>query len=292
MAVKNAYEPTTLRKVQLVETAMFKEFKKICDENEIDYFIAYGTVIGVFRHKGFIPWDDDIDICMKRSDFERFNEIVSKPPYSDRYEMISAANSDEYLMPEAHWQFKGTKFMDLPSLEFGANLGIFLDLFILDNLADDEKAAKKQIKSAFLWGKLMIIRSIAHPIIPFSGFKGKLIKAVLFVMHYLMKICCISKRWLYKKYTQNATKYNGQKTKYVTDFRSYNIEKIKLTEEEIYPLKEMPFEDTMAKVANNYEKLLNRVYGDYMQIPPVEKQHNHCPEILDFGDSLEYFGIE
>ncbi len=292
MTKQKFYDTKTLRKLQLVEVGMLKEFKKICEENNIDYFIAYGTVIGVLRHKGFIPWDDDIDICMFRRDFERFNEIVSKPPYSDRYEMISAANSDDYLMPEAHWQLKGTKFVDKPSLGYKNPLGIFLDLFILDNLADEEKAAKKQMRRAFILGKLMIIRSLSHPIVPMGGLLGKLVAAVLWVMHYAMKVLCISKRWLYKKYTQNATHYNDKKTKYFADFRSYEIDQLKLTYDEIYPLREMPFEDTTVKVACRCEELLKRYYGDYMQIPPLEKQHNHCPEILDFGNSLEYFGIE
>lgn len=292
MTPKNTYDPKTLRKLQLVEVGMLKEFIKICDENNIDYFLAYGTIIGVLRHKGFIPWDDDIDICMKRSEFERFNEIVSKPPYTDRYEMISAANSDDYLMPEAHWQFKGTKFVDKPSLDYKNPIGIFLDLFILDNLADDPKEAKKQIRNAFIWGKLMIIRSISHPIVPFGGIKGKIMSAVLWCAHYAMKILCISKRWLYKKYTQNATKYNHEETKYLIDFRSYNIEETKMTKDEIYPLRELPFEDLTVKIPNKSEVLLENCYGDFMQLPPPEKRHNHFPEILDFGDSLEYFGVK
>lgn len=292
MATKAFYEQTTLRKLQLVETGMLKEFKKICEENNLDYFISFGTAIGVVRHKGFIPWDDDIDICMFRRDFDRFNEIVSKPPYSERYEMISAANSDDYLMPEAHWQLKGTRFVDKPSLEFKNPPGIFLDLFILDNLADDPKAAQKQMRDCLIWSRLMMVRAIKKPHIPYKGVFGSFMKVALFVLHYLMKIFCISKRWLHKKHTQASTRFNDQKTKYVTNFRVIDMKGSRLTLDDIYPLTELPFEDTTVNVVHEYHKQLTSLFGDYMQLPPVEKQHNHCPEILDFGDSLEYFGIE
>ncbi len=292
MKSKVFYEPKTLRKIQLVETEMLKEFVKICKENNIDYFIAFGTVIGVLRHGGFIPWDDDIDLCMSRSDFERFCEIVSKPPYSERYEMISAANSDDFFMPEAHWQFKGTKFVDAPSLVFKNPPGIFLDFFVLDNLADDEKVAKKQKRDAYFWCKVMVIRAISKPIVPFKGVKGKIASVVLWCLHYLLKTLCISKRWIYNKYKEAATRFNNQKTKRVAIFRSSYIDKTILTQDDIYPLRDMKFEDVDVKIAHRYENTLEIVYGDYMRLPPAEKQHNHCPDVLDFGDSLEYFGIE
>lgn len=287
------YDAKTLRKLQLVELGILKDFIEICDENSLDYFIFYGTAIGVVRHKGFIPWDDDIDICMFRKDYEKFAEIVSQEKYAEKYELISAANSDDYLMPEGHWQLKGTKFIDKPSLDYKkVTLGIFLDLFILDNLADDPKDRQKQERDCFMWGKLMIVRSISHPIVPFGGVKGKLVSFMLFILHWLMVIFRISPRWLYRKYTEASTRFNNVKTEFVTNFRCLEIEETKLTHDEIYPLKQLPFEDTMVNVINEYERSLERLFGNYMELPPVEKRHNHCPEILDFGNSLEQFGIE
>ena len=292
MSEQNSYDPKTLRKIQLVEVGMLREFIEICDTHNIGYFIAYGTAIGVLRHKGFIPWDDDIDICMTRNDFERFCEVAAREPYCNNYEMISGANSDDYLMPEAHWQFKGTKFVDKPSLSYKNPIGIFLDIFLLDNLADDPKARKRQVRECFLYGKLMMIRTIKHPIVPFGGAAGKIASAALVVMHYLMKILCVSKRWLYNKYTAASTRFNGQETKYVAPFRALAIEDLKLSHDEIYPLKDGEFEGLTVKLANTCEQQLESYYGDYMQIPPPEKQHNHRPEILDFGTALEYFNIK
>lgn len=286
------YDPKVLRQLQLVETAMLKDFAEICEENEIDWFISYGTAIGVVRHKGFIPWDDDIDICMFRKDYERFAKIVSDGKYAEKYELISAANSDDYLMPEAHWQLKGTKFIDKPSLCYkNVTLGIFLDLFILDNLADDLKERKKQERDCFLWGKLMMIRTIKNPILPFGGFKAKIAAAILYVAHYLMVIFRISPRWLYRKYTEASTRFNNVTTKYVTNFRCLEMEETKLTLDEIYPLKKLPFEDMEVYVVNEYKKSLERLFGDYMQPPPEAKRHNHCPEILEFGTALKDFNL-
>ena len=180
-----AYDKETLRKIQRVETAMLKEFNLICEENGIEYFVCYGATLGTVRHKGFIPWDDDIDIFMTRANFDKFEKIVSQEKYSSRYEMISAANSDDYLMPEAHWQYKGTKFIDKPTMEIkNIEFGIFLDLFILDNLADDPQKAKKQMRECLILAKLMMIYSTSIPIIPFGGIIGKLAALVIKFIHH------------------------------------------------------------------------------------------------------------
>lgn len=286
------YDPKVLRKLQKLQVEMLKEFIEICEKNKLDWFIHYGTAIGVIRHKGFIPWDDDIDICMSREHYNRFAEIVSQPEYTSRYSLVSAANSDSFLMPEAHWQLNGTKFIDKPSLGYkNFEMGIFLDLFIMDNLADDEKLSKKQMRDCFIWGKLMTILALPHPIVPFNGVLGKLVAAVLWVMHYLMVFFRISPRWLYRKYTEASTRFNNVETKYVTNFRVFDISKDKMTHDDIYPLRKMPFEDVEVYVINHVEKALTARFGDYMKLPPEEKRHNHLPEVLDFGTALEDFGI-
>ena len=78
MSQNEQYDPKVLRKLQLAELEVFKDFIKICDENGLSYFLFAGCAIGVERHKGFIPWDDDIDIWMKRKDYNRFIEIIKK----------------------------------------------------------------------------------------------------------------------------------------------------------------------------------------------------------------------
>ena len=81
------YEPQVLRKLQLAQCLIMEDFIKICEENNLDYFIFAGCAIGVERHGGFIPWDDDIDIGMLRADYERFKEIAINN-YADRYEIL------------------------------------------------------------------------------------------------------------------------------------------------------------------------------------------------------------
>lgn len=287
------YDPVVLRKLQKLQIEMLKEFVEICKQNDIDWFIHYGTAIGVLRHKGFIPWDDDIDICMFREDYNKFAQIVSAPEYTKKYSLVSAANSDTFLMPEAHWQLNGTKFIDKPSLGYkNFESGIFLDLFIMDNIADDEKARKKQVRDCFVWGKLLIMRALPHPLVPFKGILGKIASVACWLMHYMMAFLHISPRWLYRKYTEASTRFNNVETECVTNFRGLSILSDRMTKEDIYPLRVVPFEDMEVYVVNHVEKMLTSKYGDFMQLPPEEKRHNHLPEVLDFGTALKDFGIE
>ena len=76
MSQNEQYDPKVLRKLQLAELEVFKDFIKICDENGLSYFLFAGCAIGVERHKGFIPWDDDIDIGMPREDYKKFLQIA------------------------------------------------------------------------------------------------------------------------------------------------------------------------------------------------------------------------
>jgi len=72
------YEKEILRKLQLTELEMLKDIDRFCKEYQIEYFIAYGTALGAVRHRGFIPWDDDIDICMKRTEYNKFLKLAKK----------------------------------------------------------------------------------------------------------------------------------------------------------------------------------------------------------------------
>ncbi len=150
-----------LEKLHIVLLMMLDDFADICKKNDICWIGMYGTAIGALRHKGFIPWDDDIDICMPREDHDKFCEIVQRD-YSDKYEIVNPLTCPNYPMTTTRFILKGTEFRDANLATMDFDSGIFLDLFPLDYLADDEKAFKKQAWHCWLYNKLAIARAEAQ----------------------------------------------------------------------------------------------------------------------------------
>ena len=278
------YDTETLKKLQKVELEILRDFTELCDKHNITYFGIAGTGIGAIRHGGFIPWDDDIDVAMPRKDYNRFVRIAEKE-YSDKYFVLNGKNYPNYPLLTARWVMKGTEFIEWPLKEIDCPFGIFLDIYPLDQIPDDEKKFRRQAIQAFFWSKLLILRSIPHPVLPVSGVKAKLIQSVCGIIHWTLKTCKVSKKWLYNRCLAVSTQYNGRgETKridFLCDTTAYmNIHYI----EDIYPLKTIRFEDIDLKFPNKIENNLEREYGDFMTLPPEDKRKNHYPYKLKFKD--------
>jgi lipopolysaccharide cholinephosphotransferase len=278
---KRGYEPEVLKRLQQAQLEILRDFDAVCEKHNLPYFVVYGTAIGAVRHQGFIPWDDDTDVAMLRKDYEKFLEIVPRE-MGDKYKILTPEIDKNYACNVTHLQRKGTKFVAEFSKDMKCDLCIDLDIFPLDNLAPKKKQAKHQAMAAMFYGKLLFLCGTPHPVINLSGIKGILAEKACVMIHYGLKMLHISPRFLYRKFEKAATKYNRIETRYVTTFEGMNPLKKKLKKAEIFPLKKVPFEDMEVYLPNNNHEFLTSVYGDYMQVPPVEKQINHIPYILQF----------
>ena len=105
------YNQETLRKLQKTELEILKDFIKICKKYNLTYFATGGTAIGALRHQGFIPWDDDIDVCMLRKDYERFMEVAPKE-MGDRYVFMDTHTEKKYPLMFGKMIKKGTSFIE------------------------------------------------------------------------------------------------------------------------------------------------------------------------------------
>lgn len=278
------YDEKTLKRVQNTELEILHDFVKLCDENSLTYFGIAGTGIGAIRHGGFIPWDDDIDVAMPRKDFEQFVRIA-KEKYKDKYLVLNGEEYPNYPLLTTRWVMKGTKFIEWPLKDIDCPFGIFLDIYPLDQIPDDERLFNRQARKAFFYSKLLILRSIPFPVLGFKGLKGKIIHCVCAMIHIVLCIFHVSKRWLYKKCLEVSTMYNDlpqtKRIDFLCDTTAYmNIHEVK----GIYPLRKIPFEDLELNFPNNIEENLTLEYGDFMQLPPVEKRRNHFPYQLEFKE--------
>lgn len=278
----NEYDELTLKKVQNLELMILKDFIKICKDNGLVYFGLAGTGIGALRHKGFIPWDDDIDVGLPRKDYEILINIIKKN-MSDKYIIGNTENMKNYPLMTTRLMLKGTKFVEDPLKNIDCDLGIFLDIYAFDNASDNEKEFKKQARVAWFWSKILILRQIAFPILPFKGINKKLAHMICAIAHGVLVIFHISPLWIYNKCKKTSCLYNNKKTDRLAFFCDTSPYMNLLSRSKSFPLIELDFEDTKLNFPKNINDILISVYGDYMKLPPVEKRKNHYPYILEFN---------
>ena len=278
----DTYTPEELALIQKLEMGILKDFMKICEENNLVYFGFAGTGIGALRHKGYIPWDDDIDISMPRRDYEKFMELV-KEQMGDKYEVLNTEEDINFPLATTRLCLKGTVFREFAMKDVDCNWGIFLDLYALDNAADGWLAYQLQMWSAWFWGKLLILRSIPRPYLYVRGLTAKLVTAACVFTHHAMKALGISKEWIYKKREKANRRYENKKTSRIAYFCDPLPYTNTFSNEDIYPLRYLPYEDVMLPFPNKLEKLMTKMYGDYMTMPPEDRRKTHYPYQLDFG---------
>lgn len=277
------YDAYTLKAVQEIELEMLECFLEICEKHDLTYFAFAGTGIGALRHGGFIPWDDDIDINMPRKDFEKFVEIA-KRDYGDRYYFLNATTDEHYPLMTTRWCKKGTVFWEESLKGVPCKFGIFLDLYPMDEVSDDPKKLRRQAMPAWFWSKIMILREVPYPVLPFQGMTKKVIHGICACVHVLLKTFHVSHNWLYGRCMAACTKYNGVGTDTLGYLCSSQPYEDVLKKSQAYPLKKLKFEHLELNFPNKIEEMLTATYGDYMKLPPAEKRKNHFPYRLELGD--------
>lgn len=125
-----------LRKLQLIELEMLLEVDRICRENNIQYSLASGTLLGAVRHEGFIPWDDDLDVQMKRKEYEKFCRICKKKLNHEKYFLQTYETDKEYRWGYSKLRRKNTEYIRKGQEAIKCFSGVSIDIFIIDNMPD------------------------------------------------------------------------------------------------------------------------------------------------------------
>lgn len=269
------YDDETLRHLQKVQLMMLKDFIKICEENDITYFVIGGTLLGTIRHSGFIPWDDDIDVLMFRKDFEKLNNVMSENP-NEKYHLFNVLNEETYHYTFARFNLKNTVLEEWWAKQVDYTVNIFIDIFIMDNIPDN-----KIKRSIHRWRCFTLNQMVLYSIIKFEN-ESKLKEILQRIAYYFLKIIPISPMTIKKRCVKTYRKYENIECKEVCDFPSVMFMPI-YDKNDILPPKIMEFEDIKVTVPNNYDKILTRLYGNYMELPPEDKRFRPAPEKIDFG---------
>lgn len=271
------YDDKTLKHLQQTELMILKDFISICEENNLDYYIYGGSLIGAIRHGGFIPWDDDLDVIMFREDYDKFKQIFNSSE-NDKYYLLCSENEDDYFYLFSKLVLKGTVFEERWVNQVNFNLGINIDIFVLDDLSDNKIKRFYQLKKAFFYNKLLIMSKIKVP--DLSG--GLLI--ITNIIHYILKLLNINPKNIQKRYYNFIMSYHNVDASEVFDVSSTVEEYPQIFNKKGFkPIQKFKFEDIEVNVPNNYDEILTSFYGDYMQLPPLEDRYNHITREIDFG---------
>lgn len=277
------YDQETLLKVQKVQSCILKDVINVCLKYEIDIFMVFGSALGVVRHQGFIPWDDDIDIGIFREDYARFVQVIQKE-LGDKYEFLTCETNKNYACTVTHLQKKGTKFVSRDVVKCDYVPGINIDVFVYDHLADGWLARKRQYFMTWFWGRLLFLSGKGTPFINLDGWKKVIVEVAINAIRTFLHVFKITPRKIYCQFQKNSQKYNYRKTKCVAAFETPKPWLNAMTKSNVYPLITMPFEDFEVFVPKDIDFLLKRLFGNYMKLPPMEKRMNHRPVIIEFGD--------
>lgn len=270
-----------IKDIQAVLLGMVADFDLFCRKHNLSYFLCGGSALGAYRHGGFIPWDDDMDIAMPRADYDRMRELFSEE-YGDRYWVQSIYGTDSYDLPFIKIRKKGTQFVEI----FEADLhqsGVFMDVYPLENLPDFAPARwlhgmisdllhlccscakinrKKQIYFDY-FGNLRIVK-----------IKALLGKCLGFIS--VKKWCHLADRW--------ASKCKNTHSKFVSfpsGRKHYFGEK--LHRDSVFPIKECDFNGKTVCIMSDPTEHLSVLYGDFSIIPESHSREQHPILKLNLG---------
>ena len=259
-----------LQHLQKVILSIVKDIDELCRKNGIEYYLFGGSAIGAIRHKGFIPWDDDLDIVMNHNNYRKFVKVFREQLNPEKYYFQEGMVDWPALYSKV--RLKGTFFEESESFgENRDNKGIFVDVFKLDNAPNSSLLRKWQ----YFCGKSLLAYCLLQ-----RGYRNASIKK-----KFLMYLSSPLKVRFFRSFFEyQVIRYNKRETNFYASFGARFKYKNCFYKKELFsnPVY-VPFEDTLLPVPNEYDELLTQIYGDYMTPPPVKEQVGMHLKGFDFG---------
>lgn len=256
------YNPSQeeLRQLQLIEIEMLVEFDRICRKYDIKYSLDGGTLLGAVRHKGFIPWDDDIDVTMTRHEYAKFYKACKKDLDKERFFLQEYRTDSQYRWGWAKIRRKGTDYIRVNQEHMKYKRGVFLDIIVVDNVPDN--VVLREIHR----GICFIIRKILYSEVGMYMGNNLLRKMMYKALHV------IPKEIVFRVRNVVGAACNRHKTKLKRDMSNPYRTKYGVPAECYDAYTEIEFEGMKFMAFADYDKYLKVKYDDYMTIPPVEKR--------------------
>jgi lipopolysaccharide cholinephosphotransferase len=269
---KDDYEDLSLRDAQMIMVDILKDVHELCEKHGLKYFLDAGTLIGAVRHKGFIPWDDDVDIGMLREDYNKFLEIAKNelPEHLFLQTFETDNYYDIYPVP-CKVRYNNTILFEAGTTEnHKMHNGVYIDVFPYDSLPKHNFIYK--IQRMLSYNILKSFKRIKDTPEKLS-FKNR----ITFSFYRLVIKLFPNKRRL--KLFNYLTTWNDVNSEYMgygvdTYWSEYIYKK-----SDYFDLAKLEFEGQYFYAPKNYDAILTQLYGDYMTMPKVEDRVWHAKEI-------------
>lgn len=272
------YTDERMEKLHGVLLEIFEYIKDVCEQNDLTYLVIAGTALGAYRHGGFIPWDDDLDIALPRGDYEKLLKILHdiKHPL---YEIQDESNEKGYFLPFVKVRKKNTVFREAVAPFLYERNGIFIDIFPIDT--------EDRIDTFDFKMRSFLIKLLNHALCVKNCreyYKDRRSRGKYLVDRITsLPFCFFSNRKLLHMQKKLMTARNHKSAIYAVNYAStYSINKEAMPYEVYFPVKKITFEGKETYSYGNIENYLTRIYGNYMELPPEEKRHTHEPFELKF----------
>lgn len=253
------------------EQEILDVFHEVCVQNGLSYSLAYGTLLGAVRHKGFIPWDDDVDVLMPREDYEKLIEIWEQTA-PNSYILQNPVNHPDLVNNFIKIRKDHTTFIMFEcEKNVSYHTGVFIDVFPLDRLAP--KGIQRYLQKFCCMLSLLFNRGYVrgHGIVPYM--ERVILGMIPREKHKGIELF----------FSNFAKKWNGQLQLPLFGFQTVPDMKHHYRPDQFDSLIDMEFEGKKYKAFPDYDKVLKDEFGDYMQLPPAENRvWTHHPLIIDF----------
>ena len=256
------YKQQTLRTCQLKQLHILEEIDAICRRHDIEYWLDGGTLLGAVRHGGFIPWDDDIDIAMRKEDMHRFCEIAHQELSDDLF--LQTPENEPDVKEQIVKVRDLNSFYVEPSDNFSASYqkGLYVDIFPMEKYPTISRTLAKSITLGVSKSWSILRKSHYYSLRSFAEFFWFSAKYAL--CRSIWSIICMLK----------------PKDTYMSNILLNNGYGIMHRQDSIFPLKEIHFEGKSFMAPNNPDAYLKDLYNNYMEIPPEEKRQIHSVFIM------------